>query len=513
MSPKTKFHTPIDASLLCGYRVIFGILLMFEVNQYWKNSHPLYQLEYRPHFEVLSFMEGWSTPNPDLVYPFLLGTLACVVLGLFTRVALVCFAAVFAYLEVLDPSRFNNHTYLICVLALWLAIVRCNAVWSLDSLVWKGKATKVVPAWHLGILRAHWFVVYFYGGLAKLSSDWLSAHPTSHWTKGAADKVPFVGPLLQYDAAGWVMAWGGLAFDLAVPALLLWRRTRIPASIVAVLFHLLNSQIFNIGIFPWFGIASLVLFYPPDILRWLMHRIVGTKPADLDAAGSPPQQPSLACRRCTIALLATYAAIQLLVPFRHFLYQGNVEWHGVGKAFSWRMMLSQRDTFVGITITDGATGVVYEVDQAGAVPAALNRRPRREIRQIQGKSFLVPGRLLSSWQTQSRGVWGDVHLLSQYARFLAKEARALGIESPAVKVEAISSLNGRPFQYLVDPTIDLASAETSIIGTPDWVVPLRPNQPLGDYPKSMSDLQRRVMGVIEQRNAGALAIKTIGQAD
>jgi vitamin K-dependent gamma-carboxylase len=47
-----------------------------------------------------------------------------------------------------------------------------------------------------------------------------------------------------------LFSYGGLLFDLLVVPFLLFRHTRPLALLAAVGFHLMNSQLFTIGIFP-----------------------------------------------------------------------------------------------------------------------------------------------------------------------------------------------------------------------------------------------------------------------
>ena len=66
------------------------------------------------------------------------------------------------------------------------------------------------------------------------------------WLERRAD-FPVIGPWLTNDIAVILFAWGGLIFDLLIVPALLWRRTRLLAYLIAVGFHLANSQLWNIG--------------------------------------------------------------------------------------------------------------------------------------------------------------------------------------------------------------------------------------------------------------------------
>ena len=62
----------------------------------------------------------------------------------------------------------------------------------------------------------------------------------------------------------YLFSYGGLLLDLFAVPLLLWPRTRNLTYAVTLGFHLMNAQLFNIGMFPWFMICATLLFFPPD---------------------------------------------------------------------------------------------------------------------------------------------------------------------------------------------------------------------------------------------------------
>ena len=64
-------------------------------------------------------------------------------------------------------------------------------------------------------------------------------------------------------------------------------------------------------------------------------------------------------------------------------------------------------------------------------------------------------------------------MILQYAHHLAGVYRARGVADVEVRVRAEASLNSRPRQLLIDPTVDLAAVAPSI-GPSPWIVPLEP---------------------------------------
>ena len=79
--------------------------------------------------------------------------------------------------------------------------------------------------------------------------------------------VTSFGPFFAADWIVYSFVIGGLMLDLLVVPLLLWRRTRLFALVAAIGFNLINAVIFDIGIFPWLMLGTLLIFFPPDLAR------------------------------------------------------------------------------------------------------------------------------------------------------------------------------------------------------------------------------------------------------
>src|SRR5690606_32212932 len=77
---------------------------------------------------------------------------------------------------------------------------------------------------------------------------------------------------LQQTWVHHTIAWYGFLFDLLVIPLLFWRRTRIFIFIAAIFFHLFNSFIFHIGIFPYLALAFTIFFFPSRSVNKLFLR-------------------------------------------------------------------------------------------------------------------------------------------------------------------------------------------------------------------------------------------------
>jgi hypothetical protein len=238
-----------------------------------------------------------------------------------------------------------------------------------------------------------------------------------------------------------------MLLDLLIVPFLLWRRTRVAAFIVAILFHVMNARMFQIGIFPWLGIAATAMFFPPDwprrIVNWLGDD--RKRKAQKTAAAAPmlPRFSGIA-----LSLIALYAAMQLLVPLRHLLYPGRADWTYEGHRFSWRMKLHDRS----------ARARFYVID-----PNSWR------------ESEVPPRVFLSGFQASKMAARPDMIL--QFAHFLAQKLPSTGPKPVRVHARVLASLNGRERQLLIDQNVDLAAQPRTLAHIP-WILPL--TQPLPD---------------------------------
>jgi hypothetical protein len=274
--------------------------------------------------------------------------------------------------------------------------------------------------------------------VAKLNADWLSGAPARVLMSERSD-FERLGPILNTEAALWTITYGGLLLDLCVVPLLLWRRTRIPAFILAVGFHFLNHTIFTIGIFPWFMMAATTLYVDPD---WPRGKIFVALPAGATPENSGFRPASLPIQKFATVTLLAYMAFQLTFPLRHYLYPGDVNWTEEGHRFSWHMILRRKVATATFAVSDPDTGESWMVD---------------------------PDHDLQEWQWRKMANTPDMVL--QYAKFLAEEKRKEGHKRVEVRAHINASLNGRPPQPLIKPDVDLAAEPRTLLPA-SWIAPL-----------------------------------------
>ena len=167
-----------------------------------------------------------------------------------------------------------------------MILVPAHRSFSVDARINPALRSSTVPAWALWLVRFQVGIAYFYAGIAKLNGDWLHGEPLRRWLLDAMD-FPLIGRWFDEPAAAYLFSYGGLALDLSAVPLLLWRRTRPYIFAALVCFHVMNTQLFSIGIFPYLMLGATTIFFDPDWPRRalaLARRGLGLDPA------TPPQQ-------------------------------------------------------------------------------------------------------------------------------------------------------------------------------------------------------------------------------
>jgi vitamin K-dependent gamma-carboxylase len=483
-----RFFAPVDIAWLVWFRILLGAMLLIESVHCLANGWP--QSQFGPgmvHFTYPGF--HWVRPWPGrgmTAHFAAVGVLGlCVSLGLCCRVAAPLLFLAFTYVFLIDQTYYLNHFYLIALLAFLMILLPAHRAGSLDARRRPAIRSNSVPTWTLWLVRFQLGAVYVFGGIAKLNPDWLRGEPMRLWLGRLADEHPRLAPLFRAAWAPYAFSYGGLLLDLLVVPALLWRRTRAAAVVAIAAFHLTNAAIFDIGIFPWLMLGATAVFFEPDWARrawrrvearWASYGFVvnraraplrATAPAatvaplghsepvspragtlDPTDATARSRLPAPAVKRWVLGALLAWVAVQLLLPLRHWLYPGDVNWNEAGHRFSWHMKLRDKQGDATFFLTDPATGETQAADPA----QTLNARQRRLV-----------------------AVHPEFAL--QFARRLADERAAAGKPRPAVRVRTAVSLNGRRPQAIVHPGIDLAAVEAPPWSHWPWVLPL--TEPLG----------------------------------
>ncbi len=502
---QTLLGKPLDAAGLAYFRVAFGAIMAWEMWRFLDPAHGWvdayytgkdFYFAYWPFTFVKPFPEPWI----HLAFVATMVVAAMFAAGLFYRFAAPAMFLGLTYIFLLEKARYLNHFYLIVLIAflmIWLPAHRC---FSLDARRRPALRSDTVPAWTIYLLMFQVGVPYFFGGVAKLNADWLAGEPLRAWLAARTD-FPLLGRLFEVEPVVWAMTFGALALDLFVVFFLLHRKTRVFAYAAALAFHLMNSRLFGIGVFPWTMIAATAIFFDPAWPRRVWadlqernHRptariaglyggsaigfwlggflpetfslwragiaalgggLVGYHLAEqfLQPRGSEAPARRTKGRRAATApvpfpvaapvavLLAMWVAVQVLVPLRHFVVPGDVHWTEEGHNYAWHMKLRDKDADAEFTAV--VDGIEVEIDDE----ELLTERQERKM--------------------ESRP-----HMMVQYAHYIEDLFEVQGYQEVEVYADAWASLNGREYQQFIDPTFDLTTQRYPWIGHQEWILPL-----------------------------------------
>jgi len=438
------FQQPVDASSVIFFRIAFGVILCGWAWNYLSTGR-VTRLYIQPKFHFPYGGFEWVQPlHGDWMYAPFVVLMFCAVLisaGLYYRIATLLFALGITYVFLLERTNYQNHYYLVCLISWTLAVLPLNRMVAGD--VWRGVVTEQgwIPRWVLMILQFHVALPYFYGGIAKITPDWLLGQPMGLYLESKS-AWPIVGPLFSSASAGLWFSYGGLVFDLAIVPLLIWKRTRWGAFLACIAFHLSNALLFSIHIFPWFMILATTLFFSPD---WIKRLLASGKPVAKTWDSNVATELSVRTRDfCIVGALVLYCTFHLVWPFRCHLYQEETSWTERGHLFSWRMMLRVKEVGIGYALRDPETGEVKNVNHSEYLDAEQSEKFGRD-----------PQNVLS------------------FAKFLARSNVSSSGNKPEVYALVAASLNGRKPQLMIDPNVDLARLTKEQERSGSWILPLK----------------------------------------
>lgn len=438
------FHR-IDNSQIIAFRIFFGLLMVAEcwgaIALGWVKEtfvEPTFTFTFIG-FEWTNFLLG-----QPMYYIFgflgLMGLLIC--LGAFYRVTTILFALGWSLVYFMQKEHYNNHYYLVMLIAWFMVFIPANRYKAVDVWLWPQIRSNYTYYWTRLLFILQLLIVYTYAALAKLYPGWMNGDFLMARYVGVgrwADKNIQWEPLTHYLQSrefAQLFSWLGFGFDLLIIPLLLWKKTRVIAFFSALFFHLFNSITLHIGIFPYFALALAVFCFPPETIR----KIFFPKKTTF-LPGSNELGPIHKNQTIFTLVFFLYISWQIYLPLRHWHIPGDVLWTEEGHRLSWRMMLR----------TKSATTHFYVVDKA------IGKREHVNLTK-----YLT--------HLQRNRVTGKPDMIWQFAQYLKKEYAKQGKEIEVYANARISINNGPYFEY-IDEKTDLANTKWKYFGHQTWILP------------------------------------------
>ena len=190
----------------------------------------------------------------------------------------------------------------------------------------------------------------------------------------------------------------------------------------------------SIGMFPFIMITSTTIYLTPK----LHDSVVNYFESCLNF--SKKRLSKKESGNLTKIILVSVIILQLLIPLRYKLYDGEVFWNEEGYRFSWRVMLVEKVGLTNFTITGDN-----------------NKRV-----MVNNEDYLTP------FQEKQMSFQPDMIL--EFAHFLGKHYESMGFNNPKVTVDCFVSFNGRLSTRLIRPQTNLLDFKDSF-SQKSWVIP------------------------------------------
>jgi hypothetical protein len=433
---------PVGIEPLISFRILFGLVVFVALLRnialgYVEKFYvkPIYYFK----FYGFEWVKNLSPELTWILYIILCISALSILFGAWYRLGCLVFFLLFSYFELIDVTHYLNHYYLISLLGFILIFLPANRMLSVDLYLKNCNYSEKVPAWSIILLKYQIGIVYFFAAIAKLNPEWLlHAQPLKIWLTRHGD-FPLIGMLLSKTMTAYLFAWMGMIYDLTLPFLLVFSKSRPIAYLAVIIFHLMTALFFNIGIFPFAMIAFTLIFFSE-----FWHQKIISNFALIFNLSKLKQGNKISTKTNSFYILifvVIFALWQFLMPLRHFLYPGNVLWTEEGFRFSWMVMLAEKTASITFKIKDLKSGIESEIDK---------------------KAFLTEKQIVfMSYQPD---------MILQFAHFLAdKYKKEKGYSAPVVTVDCYVAFNGRPTRRFIDPKVDLVKIKENF-GHKNWIL-------------------------------------------
>jgi len=292
------WFTPADPATLSLIRVLAGSMLLY--------THAVWSLD----LEGFIGPEGWlpveairqfnHTPpgadSPDwtfwsvfywidstwllwTVHIFALAVFACLMLGLFTRVAAVlAYLLAVSYAHRVTPGAFFGLDKANCMLAMYLMLGPCGARYSLDR-IWRLRrgdddepARSISANVAIRLMQLHLCVIYLFSGVAKLEGENWSAGTAVWWAVAnyeyqSIDMTwladwPILVALLTHVTVFWELFYCCLVWNRYSRPIVLWIAVGVHGGIA------LCMGMITFGLAMIY--ANLSFLRPSTVRRWVV---------------------------------------------------------------------------------------------------------------------------------------------------------------------------------------------------------------------------------------------------
>jgi vitamin K-dependent gamma-carboxylase len=429
------FFKRTDNSPLIIFRIFMGILISLEcygaILTGWVRRTLL-----EPTFTFSFIGFEWLKPLPGpgmYIYFLIMGTLGVLIaLGYKYRFSIISFTILWTAVYLMQKTSYNNHYYLLILISLMMCFFPAHQSYSLDARMRPELRSESMYSYVKWIFVLQLFIVYTYAAFAKLYADWLDFSFIGILMQNKSDYW-LIGGLLQESWAHKFISLMGIFFDLLIIPALLWKRTRNIAFAFSIFFHLFNSIVLQIGIFPYLALAFSVFFFEPGTIRRIFFK---KKPLPISDQVIVPSY-----RNIFLLGFGVYFLVQLVLPLRHHFIEDDVLWTEEGHRMSWRMMLRNRSGIISFKIINNDNGAIVNVN----LNDYLTRKQKSRV------------------SAYPDFIW-------QFAQHL-KKIYSEGGADISVYVNSKVRINGNELKPFINPEVDLGAERWDHFRHHNWILP------------------------------------------
>lgn len=463
-----------------------GSVFFYEFYASWSRfymTEVLPDAEFRLTYDFFHWVKPMATEKMQFLWNIMSVASIFAILGLFSRVAFGMLTLTWTYGWLQCNSVYNNHYYMLSLLGFMILFTDSENWGSVRNLIWPKhpKSRRPIANWQIFIFQFQIFLVYLFGAFAKVQKDWFNGWPMKMWLPQKS-----LGPFTEFihsDSGALFFSYTGFAFDLIIGPMLFFRRTRWLALPMLITFHISNHFLWNIGVFPWFMLAATAIFFQPDWPQWLLDKMRGIKRTAQDRFKALQAAPvwDRSKKRIVMVGFGAYFVWQIMMPARQMLYKGDSAWTGEGFFFSWNMML-----------VDRPYSMRFKVVLPNAEPQWLDLHCYRIDRYLdQYPCGGFKGHMYMR-QWQKMGHYPKHYI--RYAKFLAQDFQKSGMPEPEIYAYIWRQLNNRPYQLVMDTTVNLVKVPYNDFARCDLIQPFQdlPYKPQADL---LTEDEMKVFGL------------------
>ena len=444
---------PVSIFPLIVFRISFGLILFISTLRFILKGW-VTDLYIKPTYFFTYYGFDWISPvSNNFIYVVFFLLLVCslmITLGLFYRYSSLLFFILFTYIELIDKTNYLNHYYFISLISFLMIFLPANRFFSFDNIIGICNERTMVKAWQINTIKLQVGIVYLFAGVAKLNYHWLiEAQPLTNWLKHQSD-FPIIGNLFLHDTTAYLFSWAGAIFDLVIFFVLANKKWRVYGYVIVVVFHILTSFMFPIGVFPLVMIVATLIFFSDQFHQNVLS-FLGKKNTSIFIKNKEYNHENKVDKLIK-AVLISFFILQLLIPFRYLLYPGKLFWTEQGYRFSWRVML---------------------IEKAGYAQFYIHEPKMNRKMLIETRNYLTP--------QQEKMMSTQPDMILQFAHYLSAEFKDSTIQEtngeiiklgnkPKITAEVKVSLFNKGSKDIINQNTNLSMENRGFMNK-EWILP------------------------------------------